>query len=143
MKRFFAIILSVILIAAVIYCVHSCTKDTDITEKEKTEGSSSDLDIYVPVDDPSTDEDESAPTRFEIKTEDDSPVYTGVGIYHGKVDSNFVEITFEEVHPVLRSARLAPDLAKDFSSLKLNEGDIISFEYQIISDMYIIQKIIK
>ena len=143
MKRFFAIIITVLLIAALIFCIHSCTKDSSITKEQEENKGSSNLELYVPEDDPNTEEDESAPTKHEIVTQDDSQVYTGVGIYHGKVDSNFIEITIDGVQPLLISARISPELAKIFSSLNLQEESIISFEYQLINDMYVIQKIIK
>ena len=143
MKRFFAIIITILLIAATIFCLHSCLKDKSETNAPEENKDSSGLELYVPKDDPNTEEDESAPTKHEIVTEDESPVYTGVGIYHGKVDSNFIEVTLEGIQPTLISARISPELAKNFSSLKLQEGSIISFEYQIINDMHVIQKILK
>ena len=143
MKRFFSIIITVLLIAALIFCIHSCTKDSSTNKEQEENKGSSNLELYVPEDDPNTEEDESAPTKHEIVTKDDSPVYTGVGIYHGKVDSNFIEITIDGIQPLLISARVSPELAKNFSSLKLQEDSIISFEYQLINDMYVIQKIIK
>ena len=138
MKRFFAIIITVLLISALIFCIHSCTKDSyKINDQKNNESSVPDL--YVPTDDSNVKNDESSPNT----NKEDSTVYTGVGIYHGKVDSNSIEITLDGTQPLLISARISPELAKNFSSLKLQEESIISFEYQLVNDMYVIQKIIK
>lgn len=130
MKRFFAVILSVIIIAAAIYCFHSCTKDTPSPEKDVTP-QKEDNEVVIPE------------PEKELEKREDPVTYTGVGIYHGKADSTSVEITISGPEDILTSCKLSPELAKKFSSLNLEEESIISFEYQLVNGQYIITKIIK
>lgn len=139
MKKFLIVIICIALIAGIIFCVNSCEKDDKITPESNPEG----IIETTPVDDPNTQEDESSDkTEVQKPDADNSPVYVGTGIYHGKVDSSFIEVTIDnDTHPVLNSCRLSPELAKKFSSLNLEPESIISFEYQIIDEQYVIRKI--
>lgn len=133
MKRFFAVILSVIIIAAAIYCFHSCTNDVPSPENPEKD---------VP---PQVENSETVIPEPEKETDekDETVTYTGVGIYHGKADSTSVEITISGPEDILTSCKLSPELAKSFSSLNLEEESIISFEYQLVNGQYVITEIIK
>ena len=152
MKRFLAIILTVLVIAATVFCVHSCKKNgtKDPAPSDSTNPSAGLVGYGSPDEkkEPEKKPEEKKTTddkpTFPGTPSDNSTVYTGIGIYHGRTDSARVEITLDtELQPILISSTLTPELAESFSSLNLEEDTIISFEYQIINDQYVISKIIK
>lgn len=134
MKKFLIVVLCILLIGAVIFCVNSCQKN------EKPEVITPDPNGIIeltPDDGPGSEEQESQ----NGPKHDESTVYTGTGIYHGKIDSTFIEVTIDSIHPILEACRLSPELAEKFSSLNLEPETIITFEYRIIDDQYVISKI--
>lgn len=158
MKRFFTIILTILLVALVVFGIHSCRKSkyspdntdnptdgiigiTPEQDGEKKPSGSKDIKEEL---EKATDE-ESIELREEQLEDNlkDAETYTGTGIYHGKADSSSVEITLDSVQPMLISAKLSPEIADKFASYDLTEESIISFEYKIVGEQYIITKIIK
>ncbi|MBR5586944.1 MAG: hypothetical protein IKW02_03180 [Clostridia bacterium] len=158
MKRFFTIILTVLIIALVVFGVHSCKKSTfspsntgnptdgiigTTPEQDGDKSSSGNKDIKDKLE--NADDEESLEIREEhfeesLKT---AETYTGTGVFHGKADSTSVEITLDSVQPMLISAKLSPEIAEKFASYDITEESIISFEYKIVDEQYVITKILK
>ncbi len=134
MKKFIIVILCILLIGSVIFCVNSCQKE----ETPDVVPPTPDEVIILPPDNGTGSEEQETP---DVPKRDESLVYTGTGIYHGKIDSTFIEVTIDSIHPILEACRLSPELAENFSSLNLEPETIITFEYQIIDDQYVISKI--
>lgn len=134
-KKFLIVIICIVLIAGVIFCVNSCQNKGDIIPKSNPEG----ITETTPIDKPNNENDVQQEPKKPVA--DDSPVHTGTGVYHGKIDSTFIEVLVDGVTPPLRACKLAPELAEKFSSLNLELGSIITFEYQIVDDQYVIKKI--
>lgn len=159
MKRFLTIIAVILVIALVVFGVHSCKKskpDTNVSDNP-TEGivgmtpiedgeTSTDTPSKTPDEDLANASDEEVIEKHENDLEkklDNTKTFTGTGIYHGKADSTSVEITMDSVQPFLISAKLSPEIAEKFSSYELTEESIISFEYKIVDEQYVITKILK
>lgn len=134
MKKFLTVIICIALIAGIIFCVNSCRSENDIVSDPTPEGTGE-----ITQDTPDTESD--AQPETEKPDTASSTVYTGTGIYHGKVDSSFIEVTIDSINTITTSCRLAPELAEKFSSLNLEPESIITFEYQLIDDQYVIKKI--
>ena len=140
-KKVLIVATAIVLIAGLIFFVNSCRKDQNIPDNN-TENKGSVVEV-TPIDDPNNDADDVPDNTQKAPEKNTSPVYTGTGIYHGRVDSSFVEITFDDIQPILLSCKLSPELAEKFSSLSLEPESIISFEYQMIDGQYVINKILK
>ena len=141
MKKVITVVIILVLVAGLIFYVNSCRKDQNIPNNN-TENKGSVVDV-TPIEDPNSDSDSLPEDTQKTPDKKASPVYTGTGIYHGKVDTTFVEITFDDIQPTLLSCKLSPELAEKFSSLNLEPESIITFEYQVIDGQYVINKIIK
>lgn len=140
MKRFFAIILSVLAIALIIYGVNSY-RNSEKTPPQKPEEN---VQQNIPMDNPGIDKNESEDyPQTAPNPSNETTVYTGVGIYQGKIDSNFIEVLLDGNPPLLLSFTLSPDVSKEFSSIKPEEGDVISFEYKTLEGQYLITKILR
>lgn len=135
MKKVLIVIIFIALIAGVIFCVNSCQNKDDVVPENTPEATD-----VIPQNDVPDTENEVQPETKKPDTED-FPVYTGTGIYHGKIDSTFIEVLVDGVTPPLRSCKLSPELAEKFSSLNLELGAIITFEYQLVDDQYVIKSI--
>ena len=131
MKKFLTVIICIVLIAGVIFCVNFCQKDNDIISENKSEEK---IEINQPANDNNV-------VKPQVPDTKEYPIQTGTGIYHGKIDSSFIEVSVDGVNPQLRSCKLAPELAEKFSSLKLEPESIISFKFQDIDGQYVIKEI--
>lgn len=143
MKKNLTIVICILIIAAVVVCLYIYKKPQSVPQQPAPENPNSITDMQqIPQDDPNTEVNE----REEYKNEnnmDDSTIYTEVGIYSGKIDSNSVEILLGDSTPLLVPCRLSPEVAAEFSSLDLEEDSIVSFEYKIVDEQYVITKFIK
>lgn len=131
MKKVLSILVSVLLVALLIFCIHSCsqknTENPPVSENTPGVITPEQADVQQAFDDPSTEFNEGT----EAPEIDENMVFEAVGIYHGRVDTNSVEITLSTEY-IPRSYRLSPDLAKSFSSMEIEENTIISFKYRVI-----------
>lgn len=141
MKKVLTILISIILVALLIFCVHSCIKKDEnpvvpqVSEPNVSENQPN-------IDNPNTEEDDSSPSDDESVV-DSSKVFTEIGIFNGKIDSFSIEVAIGSNMSIVMPYRLSPEVAEKLPSYNLEIGSIISFEYQEIDGQSVITKIIQ
>ena len=142
MKKILTILISILLAALLIFCVHSCMKNNKTPEETPQVTNPNSTENQPVFDDPDTEEDES-----QVTTEDpeivSEQVFTETGIFNGRIDTTSIELTTGAEIPFTQPYRLSPEIAEKLSSYNLEIGSIISFEYQVIDGQFVITKIIQ
>lgn len=139
MKKVLTILVSILLIALIIFCVHSCVNKADpVIPEQNAPNPAENQPVF---DNPNTEEDESESS----KEQDNKPsqIFTEIGIFNGKSDYYSIEVIIGSDMPFLMVYRLSPEVAKDFSSYNLEIGSPITFEYQEVDGQTVITKIIQ
>ena len=114
MKKVFTILISILLVALLIFCIHSLIKKVDVPEKPPIDAP--DITHNQPIfDDPNTPEDESKNNQEA----DPSQVFTEIGFFNGRNDTHSIELVVGSDTPMTLSYRLSPEDAEKFSSYNL------------------------
>ena len=136
MRKVFTILISILLVALLIFSVHSCMKNYELSKNPQTD------ETNLPEKEQTSDIGEN--NEDEV-TEEEPPVktFTETGIYNGKIDSFSIEVTIGNDNSLIQAYKLSPEIAENLSSYKLKLDSIITFEYQEIDGQNVITKIIQ
>lgn len=136
MKKILTILISIILVALIIFCAHSCIKKGETTEipQEDKPGITENQPVS---ENPKNNEEQ------QNNDKEENPTFTEIGIFSGKIDNNSIELIVGNDMPLTLPYRLSPEVAENFSSYNLEINDMITFEYQEIDGQSVITNIIQ